>query len=107
MVYFRVALGLAGALLILLGSKWPHYQPAARLLLILAALSAIAAYFTGQAQEEPFEGKELASILELHETMGITTAIMLWIGVALNKIPKAQRWLWIYAILLSLVIGVT
>jgi uncharacterized membrane protein len=106
-VHFPLALGLTGALLILLSSKWPQYQPAARLLLILAALSAIPAYFTGQAQSEPFEGKELESILELHEAMGITTAIMLWIGVVLNKIPKLQRWLWIYAILISLVLGVT
>ena len=52
-VHFPLALGFAGALFLLLSFKWPQYRSGARLLLLLAALAAIAAFFTGRAQEEP------------------------------------------------------
>ena len=106
-VHFPLALGLAAAVLFLVSPRWPAYEPAARVLLIAAALAAVAAYFSGGAQEEPFEDSPFHSVVELHETFGITTAITLWIGVALTFWARARRFLPIYGLLLILLLSAT
>jgi uncharacterized membrane protein len=99
-VHFPLALGCTAALLLLLSYRWPQYWPAARLLILLAAVSAVAAYFTGKAQEEDVENGPLRRYFELHESLGITSAIALWLGWALTLTPRARPWLWLYALLL-------
>jgi uncharacterized membrane protein len=106
-VHFPLALGCAAALLLLLSHRWPQYWPAARLLIFLAAASAVAAYFTGKAQEEDVENGPLRQYFELHESLGITSAVSLWLGWALTFAPKARPWLWLYALLLLAVLSYT
>jgi uncharacterized membrane protein len=99
-VHFPFALGCAAALFLLLSYRWPQHWPAARLLVFLAAVSAVAAYFTGRAQAEDVENGPLRQYFDLHESLGITSAIALWLGWALTFAPKARPWLWLYALLL-------
>lgn len=106
-VHFPLALGLAAAVLFLVAPRWPAYEPAARALLIAAALAAVAAYFSGGAQEEPFEDSPFHSVVELHEKFGIGTAITLWIGVALTFWARARRFLPVYGLLLILLLSAT
>ena len=106
-VHFPLALGCAAALLLLLSYRWPQYWPAARLLLFLAAAAAVAAYFSGQAQEEPFEDGPLNAYFERHERLGKISGIALWAGVALSFVPRARRWLWLYALLLVALLSAT
>ena len=106
-VHFPLALGLAAAVLFLVAPRWPAYGPAARVLLIAAAVAALGAYLTGGAQEEPFEDSPLHSVVELHETFGITTALSLWAGVALTFWERARRFLPVYALLLALLLACT
>ncbi len=106
-VHFPLALGCAAALLLLLSYRWPQYWPAARLLIFLAAASAVAAYFTGKAQEEDVENGPLRHYFELHESLGITSAVSLWLGWALTFAPKARPWLWLYALLLLAALSYT
>ena len=97
-VHFPLALGMAGALFLLLSYRRPHLLPAGRLLLVLAAASAVAAYFTGRAQEEEFEGGALASYLERHELMGKISAGLLALSAALSFVARARPWLWLLAL---------
>jgi len=106
-VHFPIALGLMGAVLALLSRRWSQYESAARLLIVLAALSALGAYFAGRAQEEPFEGSELEEVLEWHERLGVTTTILLWLGVVVSWTPPARRWLWVWALVVLVLIPVT
>ncbi len=106
-IHFPLALGVVGAILLLAGYRWPQYRSAARLLILIAAICAIVAYFTGKAQEAAFEESELETILEWHETMGISTAILLWIGVVMDRIPPLRRWQWVWALLLLVALSVT
>ena len=99
-VHFPLALGCAAALFLLISYRWPQYWAAARLLIFLAAASGVVAYFTGKAQAEDVENGPLRRYLELHESLGITSAIALWLGWALTFVPKARPWLWLYALLL-------
>ena len=106
-VHFPFALGIAGAIFLLLSFKWPQYRPGARLLLLLAAIAAIAAYFTGRAQEEPFEKGEMEPFLEAHKNSGIASAITLWVGVILTTWVQNRTLLIIYAIILLFLLGAT
>jgi uncharacterized membrane protein len=106
-VHFPLALGLAAAVLLIVAPRWPAYEPAARVLLVAAALAAVAAYLTGGAQEEPFEDSPFHSVVELHEKFGIATAITLWAGVALSFWARARRFLPVYGVLLALLLAST
>jgi uncharacterized membrane protein len=106
-VHFPLALGLAAAVILTIAPRWPAYEPAARLLLIAGALAAVVAFFSGRAQEEPFEDSPFHSVVELHETFGIASALTLWAGVALTFWTRARRFMPLYGIVLLLLLACT
>lgn len=106
-IHFPLALGLAAAVIFMISPRWPAYEPAARLLLIVGALAAVVAFFSGRAQEAQFDDSPFHSVVELHETFGITSAIVLWAGVALTFWARARRFMPLYGILLMLVLACT
>lgn len=106
-VHFPLALGLAAAVMLIVAPRWPAYQPAARVLLIVGALAAVIAYFSGGAQEDQFDDSPFHSVVELHEKFGIATAITLWAGVALTFWLRARRFMPVYAIVLMLLLVCT
>jgi len=106
-VHFPLGLGLAAAIILLVTPRWPQYEPAGRALLVAAAVFAVAAYFTGDAQMPPFHGTPLAGIAERHEQLGTATAITLCVGAALTWVRGAKRWLWLYALLLIVLLSLT
>jgi uncharacterized membrane protein len=79
-VHLPIGLGLAGVLFAFIAMKKPEMLMGVRILWLLAALAGVGAYFTGQEQEEPFEGGELHDVVELHENLGIGTSIVLGLG---------------------------
>ena len=106
-VHFPLAFGLAAAVMFILAPRWPAYEPAARVLLIVAALFSVAAYLSGGAQEDVFADSPFHSVVELHETFGIASAVTLFLGVALTFRPGARRYLPAYGALLILVLAAT
>jgi uncharacterized membrane protein len=106
-VHFPLALGLAAAVILMIAPRWPAYEPAARVLLIAGALASVVAYFSGQAQHEPFEDSPFHSVVELHETLGIATAIALWSGVALTYAGRARRFMPLFGVVLLLLLAAT
>jgi len=106
-VHFPLAFGLAAAVLFIVGPRWPAYEPAARLLLIAAAVAAVAAYLSGTAQEGVFDDSPFHSVVELHETFGIASALTMIAGVALSFQARARRFLPAYGVLLLLVLAAT
>lgn len=104
-IHFPLALGLAAAVLILFARKRPEMLFTIRILLIVAALFAVAAYFTGKAQEEPFEKGEMQEFVEFHQWFGIASGICLWAGVIIST--KAKNLLMPYALLQLILLSVT
>ena len=45
--------------------------------------------------------------LELHKNVGISTAVMLWVGVGLSGLSQYKKLLAVYAILLIILVSVT
>ena len=106
-IHFPLAFGIAAALFLLAGRRWPAYEPAARVLLWGAALAAIAAFLTGRMQEEAFEDGALEQVMKIHRALGITTAISLWVGVLLTSRAGSRSFWPLYALWLLAIISVT
>ncbi len=106
-VHFPLAFGLAAGVMLLVAPRWPAYEPAARVLLVIAALVAVAAYFSGQAQEAAFEDSPFHSVVELHETFGIASGLTLAAGVALSFWSAARRFMPVYGLVLIGVLAFT
>ncbi len=103
-VHFPIALGLVGVFFMLLGYRNDEQKKMGRMLLGLAFIASVAAYFTGHAQEEPFEEGRLTDVLSLHEKMGISTAIGLLLAWLLSFVEKVRPWYWLFLLGLALLI---
>jgi uncharacterized membrane protein len=106
-VHFPFALGLMGAILLLLSYRWPQFGPGARLLLVVAALTAWIAVRSGIAQEEDLEGGELQIWLDRHELAGKWTAAVLTLTAALALVPRARPIHWLLALLVMGLLSLT
>ncbi len=83
-VHFPIALAFVALPLAVWTFRKPDRTLELRALLILAALAAVVAYFSGERQEEAAEARGVAeSVLELHETLGTWTTILFVAGGAL------------------------
>jgi uncharacterized membrane protein len=107
LVHFPIALALAAALLTLLSRRRPELEPGTRVLVWLAALGAVIAYFTGRYQLEAFAGEPKEWIAEVHERWGTATAIGLLLWAAACAWRPARRHAWILALLVAALVLVT
>lgn len=97
-VHFPFALGLTGAVLLLLAYRWPQFGPGARLLLVVAAFTAWVAVRSGIAQREDLEGGELQLWLDRHEIFGKWTAAVVTLAAALALVKQARPIHWLLAL---------
>lgn len=104
-IHFPLALGLAASILILFASKRPEMLLTIRILLIVAALFAVAAYFTGKAQEEPFEKGEMHEFVEVHQWFGVASGVCLWVGVFVSR--KPTNFMTLYGVVQLILLSVT
>lgn len=107
LVHLPIGLGLAGVVFAFVALKKPEMLTAVRILWLLAALAGVGAYFTGEAQEEPFEDGELHEVVELHENLGIATAISLGIGFLISLSRRLKGLTAIWAVVVFIAISVT
>ena len=85
-------------------SYWERVYFRSRWLLFLAALSTVAAIITGQRQEDDVEGPALKQVFEVHEALGWSVSIGLWVAWLLSFIKSSHRWLWFLLLLLAVAI---
>ena len=106
-VHFPLALGIAGSLFIFLSLKKPEMLTAARILWFLAAAMAIAAYYSGHAQEDPFEHGAMVNIFHAHENSAIVSACALGVGFFLSLTPRFKGLKVFWAIVILFLLSVT
>ena len=106
-VHFTIALGMAGAILLLLSYRWPQFGPGARLLLVVAALSSWVAVRSGLAQEADLEGGGLDLWLERHENFGKWTAGALTLTAVVVLVKRARPVHWLFAIVVLGLLSLT
>ncbi|HYM81916.1 MAG TPA: DUF2231 domain-containing protein [Candidatus Limnocylindria bacterium] len=106
-VHFPIAFTLAALGLTLFARGRPGFGSAARLLLWLAALGATAAFFSGRIQEQNFEGEPKEWLVELHEKLGIATALGLWTWLAIASWERSRRFAWLLGLIVAVLVGIT
>ena len=99
-VHFPLALGIFGALFLLLSFRYPSYKWPARVLLFVAGVAGIAALFTGSAQGAEFEGTSLAQVLEYHGKIAFNSLVLIWGALLLSFFEVTRKFFWLYAIIL-------
>lgn len=108
MIHFPVALGLFAALLLFMGLKWESAFICARWTIILAFLTSLIAFFTGQSMLGDFASNNpYFPLLERHRLLGIVSIVLLGSGSLMVFHKPLQRWMWLYALFLMLSIGLT
>jgi uncharacterized membrane protein len=88
----HLPIGLAMAAYLLLAFRRAENDRGIRLLVSVAALGAIIACFTGVQQSMVYEGGTKEWVVELHERLGIVTAVLLQGWAATLWIRRLQRW---------------
>lgn len=101
LVHFPIALGLFGALFLLLSYRYPSYKWPARVLLFFGGAFGIAAMFTGEAQSAEFDGTSLAQVLEYHEDIARNCVILMWGALVLSFFEITRKFFWLYALVLA------
>ena len=111
LVHFPIVLGLIGGLLLVWSFLSPGALSPARKLILLGAIFALLAYFSGQAQEEGIEAwvekKGLEPALELHETLGLTTTLSFFAVYLLSHFVHNRLALAALGLLLAALVSVT
>jgi uncharacterized membrane protein len=106
-VHFPIALGAAGAVLLLLSYRWPQFGAGARLLLVVAALAAWVAARSGHAQAADLEGGGLDIWLERHEDFGNWTTWALTLTALIALVKRARPVQWLFALLVLALLSAT
>ncbi|MHA2609726.1 MAG: DUF2231 domain-containing protein [bacterium JZ-2024 1] len=78
-VHFPIALALIAFLFSLLGYRYKFLRDSVGILVLIAALSGVASYFTGLLQIEEFIGEPEEWLAILHRNAGIATTASLWL----------------------------
>jgi uncharacterized membrane protein len=106
-VHFPVALGIVGAIFLILSVRFPSFRSGARWLLFLAALSSIAAIFSGRAQTDDVETDAMKQVLQVHAALGYGVCASLWLAWMLSFVESSKKWLWFFLLLLIAAILLT
>ena len=95
LVHFPIVVTLVATLLLVLARRRPDLEPLAFWLVWAAALSTLAAYFSGQAQQKEFEHGPKAWLVMVHRNQGITVGIAqaLWVLSLLRERTRRRAWL--------------
>ena len=104
LVHFPIVLTLVATVLLVLARRRTELEPLAFWLVWAAALSVLAAYFSGQAQTEEFEHGPKWWLVEIHRKQGITIGIgqALWVLSLLRE--RTRRHAWLLGVVLSLLV---
>ncbi|CUS80120.1 Uncharacterized membrane protein [Candidatus Kryptonium thompsonii] len=106
-VHFPVAFVVAGFILTILGFKWDKFSSSVNLLIFFAGVFAIAAYLTGVLQESAFEDTSKEWVVETHETLGIVTAISIWVWFLFLSVKRLKRFSWLIGLITFVLVLVT
>jgi len=103
-VHFPLVLTLVATAALLRARRRPEFEPVAFWLVWVTALSALAAYFSGQAQAGDFEPGPKEWLVDLHRRQGIAIGVgqALWVLSLLRE--RTRRYAWLLGLILSVMV---
>lgn len=106
-IHVPIGFAMSAFLLLLLALRRAEFQPAIRWLVLVAALGALAAYITGTSQAAVLEGGSRDWVIELHERLGIATAILLCAWAGSLWIRPLRKWAFLAGVVVMGLLVVT
>ena len=105
LVHFPIALLLVAFVFSLLALKWKNLDQSVLIMVLIAALFAVAAFFTGQAAHEEWERFDEHDpkmwIIHLHQKIGLGILITSWLWVLMLLVKPLKRFAWIIGLAAS------
>lgn len=106
-IHFPISLAVAAFLFALFGYKDNRYDSTIKILLLIAGLFAIAAFFTGTQQIDPFIGEPKEWLANTHRLLGIGSAVSIWVWYLTLMMKPLNKFKWLFAIITVLIISAT
>jgi uncharacterized membrane protein len=107
LVHFPIVLTLMAALMLVLARRKPEFGPLAFWLVWAAALSVLAAYFSGVSAEVEFEKDPKHWLAEVHRKWGIAVGLAEAAWVLLSLRAGTRRFAWVWGLLVVALVLVT
>lgn len=106
-IHFPIGFSIAAFILTLIGFRENRFEVGIKWLVTLAGLIAIIAFFSGEAQEESFEGTAKEWVVEVHQTFGLVSLFIIWIWAVFLYLKPLKKYAWIVGAALTIIILIT
>jgi uncharacterized membrane protein len=107
LVHFPVALTIISCLFTILSFRWKQFEFSIKYVVLIAAIFAIPAIFTGLYQAGNFIGEPKEWIVALHKILGILSLSILWIWSIFLMVKPLKRFAWIISLVSIILILIT
>jgi uncharacterized membrane protein len=106
-IHFPIVLAVVAFLFAVLGYKDDRYQFVIKIMLLIAGVFAIVAFFSGANQFDPFIGDPKEWLANTHRLFGIASAISIWIWYLCLTVKPLKKFTWVFAIITVILVSIT
>jgi uncharacterized membrane protein len=106
-IHFPIVLAVVAFLFAVLGYKDDRYQFVIKIMLLIAGVFAIVAFFSGTNQIDPFLGDPKEWLANTHRLFGIASAIFIWLWYLCLVVKPLKKYTWFFAIITVILVSIT
>jgi uncharacterized membrane protein len=106
-IHFPIVLAVGAFLFAVLGYKDDRYQIVIKIMLLIAGVFAIIAFFTGTNQFDPFIGDPKEWLAYTHRLFGIASAVSIWLWYLCLIVKPLKKFSWFFAIITVILVSIT
>jgi uncharacterized membrane protein len=106
-IHFPIVMAVVAFLFAVLGYKDDHYQLVIKIMLLIAGIFAIIAFFSGTNQLEPFIGDSKEWLANKHRLLGITATVSIWLWFLCLSVKSLKKFRWLFAVISVVLVSIT
>jgi uncharacterized membrane protein len=106
-IHFPIALAFVGFILAVLGNKDDRYQLVIKIMLLIAGVFAVIAFFRGTNQFDHFIDNPKEWLAETHRLLGIASAIFIWLWYLALIVKPMKKFNLIFAVITVILVSLT
>ncbi len=106
-IHFPIVLAVVAFLFAVLGYKDDRYQFVIKLMLLIAGVFAIVAFFSGTNQIDPFIGDPKEWLANTHRLFGIASAVSIWLWFLCLSVKSLKKFSWLFAVISVVLVSIT
>jgi uncharacterized membrane protein len=97
-IHFPIVLAIVAFLFAVLGYKDDRYQFVIKIMILIAGVFAIVAFFSGANQFDHFIGNPKEWLADIHRLFGIASAVSIWLWILCLSVKSLKRFSWVFAV---------